>query len=96
MFHVSYGSTVITTFDVVGLYANTRHTFGMEAVRYFLLKYKKDIHPRFNIPFVLELMDFILKNNTCVFDNEYFLQLQGTAMGTVFAPKINILIKKEC
>ena len=41
---------------------------------------------RFNIPFILESIDFILKNNTCVFDNEYFLQLQGTAMGTVFAP----------
>ena len=26
------------------------------------------------------------KNNTCVFDNEYFLQLQCTTMGTVFAP----------
>ena len=58
----------------------------MDAVRYFLLKYKEDIHPRFNIPFILESIDFILKNNTCVFDNEYFLQLQGTAMGTVFAP----------
>ena len=58
----------------------------MEAVRYFLLKYKEDISSRFNIPFILESIDFILKNNTCVFDNEYFLQLQGTAMGTVFAP----------
>ena len=27
-----------------------------------------------------------LKNNTCAFDNKYLLQLQGTAMGTVFAP----------
>ena len=79
-------STVIATFDVVGLYTNIPHTFGMDAVRYFLLKYKEDIHPRFTIPFILESIDFILKNNTCVFDNEYFLQLQGTAMGTVFAP----------
>ena len=78
--------TVIATFDVVGLYTNIPHTFGMEAVSYFLLKYKEDIHLRFNIPFILESIDFILQNNTCVFDNEYFLQLQGTAMGTVFAP----------
>ena len=78
-------NTVIATFDVVGLYTNMPHTFGMEAVRYFLSKYK-DIHPRVNIPFILESTDFILKQNTCVFDNEYFLQLQGTAMGTVFAP----------
>ena len=26
-----------------------------------------------------------MKNNSCVFDNEYFLQLQSTEMGTVFA-----------
>ena len=58
----------------------------MEAVRYFLSKCKEDIYPRFNISFILESIDFILKNNTCVFDNEYFLQLQGTAMDTVFAP----------
>ena len=37
---------------------------------------------RFNIPFILESIDFILKNNTCVFNNEHFLQVQGT----VFAP----------
>ena len=66
-------NTVTETFDVVGLYINIPHTFGMDAVRYFLLKYKEDIHPRFNIPFILESIDFILKNNTCVFDNEYFL-----------------------
>ena len=80
------GNTVIATFDVVGLYTNIPHTFGMEAVRYFLLKYKEDVHPRFNIPFILESIDFTLKKNTCVFDNECLLQLQGTARGTVFAP----------
>ena len=58
----------------------------MEAVRYFVLKYEEDIHPRFNVLLFLESVDFILKNNTCVFNDEYFLQLQGTAMGTVFAP----------
>ena len=58
----------------------------MEAVRYFLLKYKEDIHPRFNIRFILESIDFVSRNNTCVFDNENLLQLHGTAMGTVFAP----------
>ena len=78
--------TVIATFDVVSLYTNIPHTFGLEAFRHFLLKYKEDIHPRFNIPFILGSTDFILKNNSCVFDNEYLLHLQGTAMGTVFAP----------
>ena len=38
------GTTVMTTFGVVGLYTNILHTFGLEAVRYFLLKYEEDIH----------------------------------------------------
>ena len=66
-------NTVIATFDVVGLYTYIPHTFGMKAVRYFLLKYKEDIRPRFNVPFILESIDFISKSNTCVFDNESFL-----------------------
>ena len=80
------GNAVIATFDEVGLYTNIPHTFGLEAVRYFLLKYEEDTHPRFNILFILESIDFILKNNICLFDNECFLQLHGTAMDTVFAP----------
>ena len=58
----------------------------MDAVKYFLLKYKEIIHVRFNIPFILESIEFVLENNNCVFGNECLLQLQGTAMGTVFAP----------
>ena len=50
-------NTFIATFDVVGLYTNIPHTFGMDAVRYFLSKYKEDIHARFNIPFILESID---------------------------------------
>ena len=34
------GNTVIATFDVVALYTNIPHTFELEAVRYFFLKYK--------------------------------------------------------
>ena len=43
---------------------NIPYTFGLEAVKYLLLKHEEDIHPRFNIPFILESIDFVLKNNT--------------------------------
>ena len=71
---------------MIGLYTNIPHTFGLEAVSYFLLKYEQDIHSRFNIPFMLESINFLIKNNTWIFENEYFLQLLSTAMGTVFVP----------
>ena len=45
------GNTVTATFDVTGIYTNIPHIFGLEAVRFFLSKYEKDIHSRFNIPF---------------------------------------------
>ena len=50
------------------------------------MKYQEGVHPRFNTYFILESIDFILKNNTCVLDNEYILQLEGNARDTVFAP----------
>ena len=30
--------------------------------------------------------NFILKNNTLSFDSKFYLQIKGTAMGTIFAP----------
>ena len=66
------GNTVIATFDTVSLYTSIPDTFGLEAFRYFLLKQKEDIHPRFNILFILGSIDITLKNNTFVFDNKYF------------------------
>ena len=74
------------TFDVVGVYTNIPNTFNLELVRYFLLKYDENIHQRFNIPFILESNDVILKSNTFIVDNEHYLQLQDTAMDTVFVP----------
>ena len=33
-----------------------------------------------------ELIDIVLKNNVFKFNNNYYLQIQGTAMGTKMAP----------
>ena len=60
--------------------------FGLEAIDYILTKYQEYLHPRFRKEFVLELENFILKNNTLTFDSEFYLQIKGTAMDTIFAP----------
>ena len=83
------------TFNEVGIYRNILRSFEPEAVKYFLLKYKEYIPPKFNIPFILEPIDFISKSNTCVFDSKYFLQLQGTAMDTIFAPTYIVNLSTE-
>lgn len=79
-------NTEIVTFDVVSLYTSIPHDFGLQALDYFLTTYEKDLHPRFKKQFVLESANFVLKNNTMNFDSKFYLQIKGTAMGTIFAP----------
>ena len=76
--------TEIVTFDVISLYASSPQ--DLEAIDYFLTKYEGDLHTRFRKEFVLESVNFILKNNALTFDSEFNLQLKGTAMGTIVAP----------
>ena len=63
---------ILTTFDVVGLYSNIPHEYGLEAIECWLDKFTEYLHPRFPMEFVLESVKFILENNNLNFDNEYF------------------------
>ena len=63
--------TEIVKFNVIGLY---------------LVYKEKDLHPRSKKKLVLESVNFILKKNALIFYSEYYLQVKGTAMGTIFAP----------
>ena len=75
----------ILTFNIVGLYSNISHENTLEAIKYWLDKCSESLHPRVFKEFVLESVKFILENNSINFDNEYFNQIKGTAMGTIFA-----------
>ena len=76
----------IVTFDVISLYTSIPHEFSLEALDYFLTTYQEDLHSRCKKEFVLESANFILKNNTLTFDSEFYLQIKGRAIGTIFAP----------
>ena len=77
---------LLTTFDVVGLYTNIPHNYGLEAINYWLDKFPETLNSRFNKSFIIESTEFILQNNNMKFDDNYFKQIKGTAMGTIFAP----------
>ena len=48
---------------------------------------KRDLIPqRFTKEFILESIEFVLKNNNFLFDSKMFNQIIGTAMGTKCAP----------
>ena len=52
------------------------------------------IRSRFNKSFILEVLKLILKNDQFVFNEEFFHQIAGTAMGTTFAPTCATLVIK--
>ena len=82
----------LVSFDVTSLYTNIPHELGLKAIEYWLDKYPKLIHSRFNKSFILEALKLVLKNNHFVFKEEFFHQIAGTAMGTIVAPTYATLV----
>ena len=74
------------SFDVVSLYTSISHELGIEALSYWYDKLRHHIHKRFTKEFILQTCRFILSNNYFHFNDEFWHQLMGTAMGTKFAP----------
>ena len=62
--------------DVVNLYSNIPDTG--KPTRKFICKFSKDM--------VLECAKSILQINNMKFNNEFYNQIKGTAIGTIFAP----------
>ena len=79
-------NATLVTFDVESLYTNIPHTLGLDAIKYWLEKHPEDIPSRINKNFILEGIKLILENNYFCFNNEFYLQVKGTAMGTKVAP----------
>ena len=72
--------------DIESLYTSIPTELGLEAIEYWIMR-KRDLIPqRFTKEFILESIEFILKNNNFLFDSKMFNQIIGTAMGTKCAP----------
>ena len=79
-------STTLVTFDVKSLYTSIPHNYGLEAICFWIEKHPDSLHSRFSKGFVLESIKILLENNHCTFNDEFYRQISGTAMGTIFAP----------
>ena len=55
-------------------------------MKYWLEKYPEEKKKDFLNNFILEAIKLILENNTFCFNNDFYKQIKGTAMGTKFAP----------
>ena len=73
---------ILVTADVVGLYPSIPHKAGLEALRRRL-----DKREVFEIPTedIVQMVEFVLKNNFFEFNGEVKRQKSGTAIGTKFA-----------
>ena len=75
-----------STCDIVSLYTYIPQELGLRALLYYITKYRYLIRIRFSKEFILEVAEFVLKNNNFILLEEMFNQVMGTAMGTKFAP----------
>jgi hypothetical protein len=81
---LSEGDT-LATMDVTSLYSNIKHETGLTAVKYWCERYPHELN-KFPIKLVLDGCRLVLENNYFQFNQENYIQILGTAMGTKFAP----------
>ena len=75
--------TFFFTSAVESLYTNKETGAGLRALHLTVDKHKP---PNFPLDLITELLKINLQGNDFLFDDKYFLQIKGTAMGKIFAP----------
>ena len=80
-------NTILSTCDIKSLYTNIKHDVFHKAIEYWIDKFHDDIPllSRFTKAFILEGLNIILKFNYFYINKNFFDQIKGTAMGTIFA-----------
>lgn len=76
---------LFVTGDVTALYTNMDINRSVKCVENMLKKYPEDKRPDKEL---VELLELSLRNNDFMFNNQYYLQTKGTAMGKRFAPAL--------
>ena len=76
-------NAILVTADVVGLYPSISHNVGLRALKEALDKREQKKSPTKDL---VQMADFVLKNNFFEFNNQIKQQISGTAIGTKCAP----------
>lgn len=76
---------IFASFDVVSLYTTIPNDLGIEAIQYWVKKFANDIRP-LPTSLIVAMLEIVLKQNTFQYRKKYFMQINGTAMGTKVAP----------
>ena len=76
-------NAILVTTDVVSLYPSIPHNVGLRALKEALDKREQKKIPTEDL---LQMAEFVLKNNFFEFNNRIKQQISGTAIGTQCAP----------
>lgn len=74
---------ILCTMDVTSLYTNIPHDLGLSALEHYLKMRDADAPPA---TFLWDLAHIVLTMNYFKFENKFYHQVKGTAMGSPFAP----------
>ena len=81
-------TTTLVTFDVKSLYTSIPHNYGLKSISFWIEKYPDLLQSRFSKNCVLKSIKIILENNNYNFNDVFYRQISGTAMGTIFSSHI--------
>ena len=88
------GNAILVTLDVSSLYTNIPHNEGIDACRHFLDTRDRSTST-IRTETLCDLIRMILTMNVFEFNNKYYIQSHGTAMGTRMAPSYaNLFLAK--
>jgi hypothetical protein len=76
--------------DVKSLYPSIPIEYGIQAVGYMLRVFQ--FYSADEISFLIELLNWVLTNNYLEYNNQIYLQISGTAMGTPVAVTYSNLV----
>ena len=78
-------TAVLIVADAVGMYTNIDTNHGIQALKEWLSRHNNELPKGFPTTMVLRAVELVMKNNIFQFDNTFWHQLTGTAMGTPVA-----------
>jgi hypothetical protein len=79
------------TADATSMYTNIDTTTGLQRFRNLFNTYKDSIPTTFSKDLFLTTLEIVMNNNIFSFGDTFWLQLQGTVMGTPAAPLYSII-----
>ena len=78
-------NAVVVTADAVSMYTNIDITHSVEVLQRWFALHAHQLPTGFPVQMVLQVIKLVMTNNVFQFDDTFWLQLTGTAMGTSVA-----------